>query len=231
MISDGRRVGSIVFRSPKNMRNRAFTLIELLVVIAIIALLASIAMPAYRTVQEKAHGTQDANNLRQLGIGLTAYLGDHDDTIFNSTTSSSGTTCWASQLGPGTSANYVSDWHAFVSPFDRRGYSGTTPANLSYGINANILALTSGSSTTTSFHYPSSLIVLGPADSANGSLVKFAGTSTNPVQIKPGSSVGVMSSQTLMNVLFLDAHVGVMKSSDFNNSTYNSSQAWYPLTP
>src|SRR5450755_1222820 len=114
------------------MRNRAFTLIELLVVIGIIALLASIALPVFKTAQERAHGVQDASNIRQIGIGLVSYLNDHDDTMLSGTT-------WATALGPnGTSSAYVSDWHVFQSPFDNRSYTAS-PANLSYGMNDAIL--------------------------------------------------------------------------------------------
>jgi len=221
VISSRLRVVFWVFRPLQNMRNRAFTLIELLVVIAIIALLASIAMPAYRVVLEKAHGTQDANNLRQIGIGLTAYLGDHDDSIF--TTLATGTNTWSSALGPGSSANYVSDWHTFQSPFDKRPYSSTTP-NVSYGMNSYILALTSGSNTATTFHYPSALMVFAPLEAASGPNLTFAGSSTSNNPVSPGNGiVGEMAYQTLLNVLYEDAHVATVKSdnNDFNSATYN----------
>ncbi len=61
---------------------RAFTLIELLVVITIIAILASIALPVFSSIQEKARATQDMNNLRQLGIATQTYLNDNDGVIF-----------------------------------------------------------------------------------------------------------------------------------------------------
>jgi prepilin-type N-terminal cleavage/methylation domain-containing protein len=222
------------------MRKRAFTLIELLVVIAIIALLVSIAMPAYRVVMEKAHATQDLNNLKQLGIGITAYLGDNSDTIFTSA-STSGSNSWAAQIGPASTADYVSDWHSFQSPFDTRPFNSTIP-NVSYGINANILSLVSGSSTATSFHYPSGLMVLGPNAIGNGSQLNFQnGSSTTNTVISPGSIVGIYANPGkkatnlgMMDVLYLDAHVASVTALNFNNANYNAStggqsEFWQPL--
>jgi prepilin-type N-terminal cleavage/methylation domain-containing protein/prepilin-type processing-associated H-X9-DG protein len=219
-----------------NLRNRAFTLIELLVVIGIIALLAAIALPAYQGVTEKAHGAQEANNLRQIGIGITAFLGDNADAIFT-TASTTGSNSWAVQVGPNGSSNYVSDWHSFMSPFDHRPFTGTLPVNVSFGMNTNILALTSGSNIATSFAHPSELMVLAPLAtkiSASGQTLTFAGTSSSDNPISPGSVPGEMNYDTIMNVLYQDGHVAQVHSTDFNNKTFSpnttgDSEFWDPL--
>jgi prepilin-type N-terminal cleavage/methylation domain-containing protein len=56
----------------------AFTLIELLVVITIIAILASIAFPVFNTVTERANQTKDLANIRQIGVTLKLFAGDHN---------------------------------------------------------------------------------------------------------------------------------------------------------
>jgi len=54
-----------------------FTLIELLVVIAIIAILAALLLPALTAAKAKALRIQDASNMRQLGLALNMFPGDH----------------------------------------------------------------------------------------------------------------------------------------------------------
>ncbi len=217
------------------MRKSAFTLIELLVVIGIIALLASIALPAFRQAMEKAHGTQDANNLRQLGIGFTAYLGDNSDTMITTTTS--GTNTWESAIGPSSAANYVSDWHAFLSPFDKRQYVGGPPtasvATVSYGMNSLVLSSTNPNST--SFTHPSMLMLLGPSETSKpntSTTPTFTGNSAsnNQVTATPGNG-GVMAYNTLLNVLYEDGHVGTVTAINYNTLTYNSSEFWNPFAP
>lgn len=55
---------------------RAFTLIELLTVIAIIGILAAILIPTVGAVREKARTANCVSNLRQIGVGLQAYMTD-----------------------------------------------------------------------------------------------------------------------------------------------------------
>ena len=63
-----------------NLR-RAFTLIELLVVIAIIAILAALLLPALSAAKARAQRAACLNNLKQFGVAMLVYAGDHGDRI------------------------------------------------------------------------------------------------------------------------------------------------------
>jgi prepilin-type N-terminal cleavage/methylation domain-containing protein len=62
----------------KRNSSAAFTLIELLVVIAIIAVLASIAVPVFSTVQERGAQTKDLSNAKQIALACKLFAADND---------------------------------------------------------------------------------------------------------------------------------------------------------
>ncbi len=64
-------------RPNENFR-RAFSLIELLVVVAIIGVLIALLMPAMKAARDKGKAVACANNLRQLGVAIHAWMGDHN---------------------------------------------------------------------------------------------------------------------------------------------------------
>jgi prepilin-type N-terminal cleavage/methylation domain-containing protein len=63
------------------MRRHGFTLMELLVVISIIALLAGMILGAVSIVRRQAREVQCRSNLQQIGIGLTGFQQDHNNSF------------------------------------------------------------------------------------------------------------------------------------------------------
>ncbi len=206
----------------------AFTLIELLVVIAIVAILAAIALPVFQGVQERGRATQDANNLRQIGVATLAYLNDNSNQMFTS-----GTTVWVGLLNP----TYVSSLKTFCSPFDSRlstaltSGSGTSP--LSYGVNNLLLTGTYGGGMD-KITYPSALIYMSTAQNYSATSLTFSGVTTGASSIDPtglatyaNSAMGTFGNRNKVNVTYCDWHVQTIPWSTYCAYSGTSAQ-WAP---
>ena len=90
-----------------------FTLIELLVVIAIIAILAAILFPVFAQAREKARAISCLSNMKQIGLGVTQYEQDFDETTPGGLNGYGGGSGWAGQIYP-----YVKSTQVFRCPSD-----------------------------------------------------------------------------------------------------------------
>lgn len=59
----------------------AFTLTELLVVVAVIGILASLLLPVLGKAKAQARSTECLSNLRQLHLGWSLFVSDHEDAL------------------------------------------------------------------------------------------------------------------------------------------------------
>jgi len=205
-------------------KSGAFTLIELLVVITIIAILASLALPVFSSVQERARITQDLSNLRQLGIATQTYLNDHDDALFST---AAPVMTWMAQLHP----KYLPSWKIFQSPFDRRSPREDDQAPISYGLNGVLPDIVG--TAFDKIKKPSVFVLFAPAQNA-GASVSFSGTPAAEVRVTNSSaSGGVQNNRKRINALFADLHADSLLWDVFNRDTATTADPdapyrWHP---
>jgi len=89
------------------VRRSGFTLLELLVVIVIIGILGSALVVSVQSGYKQARQANCKSNLRQFGVALTIYRGEHDNLTPN----------WISNLYP----DYVDDRGLYICRADKNG--------------------------------------------------------------------------------------------------------------
>jgi prepilin-type N-terminal cleavage/methylation domain-containing protein len=140
-------------------RIHAFTLIELLVVIAIIAIIAAILFPVFAQARDKARQASCLSNCRQIGLAVTMYVQDYDETYFWQSAWNESIDLGAGEWGPSYNtyvrwpfahAPYLKNTAVYRCPSDKAtpsgryvlaapGAPGWLPWYLSYGPNQMIV--------------------------------------------------------------------------------------------
>jgi len=85
LVRRNRRHNIIIASKPEHSSGRrqaAFTLVEIMVMIVIMGIVAALVFPAVASSKQAANNAKCVSNLRQIGIALAAYAGDHDGVLF-----------------------------------------------------------------------------------------------------------------------------------------------------
>ncbi|HEX4085769.1 MAG TPA: type II secretion system protein [Chthoniobacteraceae bacterium] len=105
--------------TPSRKGNIGFTLMELLVVIAVISILAALVVPVYNRTMATTRSAGCLSNLRQLGMALSSYLGDHNFIMPNLRAARSSTSDNVPVID-NTLNQYVTEPKVFACPADNQ---------------------------------------------------------------------------------------------------------------
>ena len=200
---------------------KGFTLIELLVVIGIIALLASIALPAFSGVQQRAAQTKALSNAKQVGFACTSYATDNNGlfpyyTVTSSTTSAPLVVSYSNEAFDNLFPSYLttisiffqagSAWTPGAQPGpDPTFASGASASGTTLAVGQNEWAYVTEQSTSSNSGYP---LIANAFNSGPPSSGIYINT--------PTSKGGVWKGQKAI-VIFCDDSARVMSC----NSTYH----------
>ena len=105
--------------------SRGFTLVEIIVVMAVVAILGLIAFPVTSRVIESGRATACVSNLRNLGVALDLYLGEHNQ-IMPTLQAGRQSTSQDIPVIDNTLNAYVRDARVFVCPSDTQGIAAAS---------------------------------------------------------------------------------------------------------
>jgi prepilin-type N-terminal cleavage/methylation domain-containing protein/prepilin-type processing-associated H-X9-DG protein len=224
------------------MRSRkGFTLIELLVVIAIIAILAAILFPVFAQARDKARASACLSNTKQIGLGLSMYVQDHDETFpivwFNYNKPDA--YLWVASIMPYIKNTGV--WNCpSVGPAGR-WYSPCNTFDCDYGVNSSAFGYTSGARTLAQVNFPAELLYcteLSP-ERKNPDGSRLMGSRIGAPWVSQAHPCRTVwdyvgePHQDGTNIVYADGHAKWMKKDAVcaENAKGNASRMWNPTAP
>jgi prepilin-type N-terminal cleavage/methylation domain-containing protein/prepilin-type processing-associated H-X9-DG protein len=118
---------------------QGFTLLEILVVLAIVGMLAAILLPIFASAREKARQSSCLSNEKQLGLAVTQYLQDNEETYPNGIQQNGSERIWQGEGWAGQCSTYIKNAGVFRCPSDSSFSSLKSDFPVSYGYNINLV--------------------------------------------------------------------------------------------
>lgn len=215
--------GSDWVKFSQRRSGRGFTLIETLVSMSVASILAVLSMGGFQRARINAERTACASNLRQIGMGLIAFAGDHDGQFplsggvipYGSVDPNTGCAGWTEQLEPymGGKGREV-----YRCPDSSKRFASSAKYSYFQGTHAAYIAASGqggtgfGAVRQSLIQFPD-ITIMGGDIASNAFTVDDADKDDyTQAPAFPGGTIPIHGGES--NILFYDGHVAAFKSFD-----------------